>query len=286
VVIVTHAWQSYNLKLTCRFVVPGGVPVLAEPARTPYDLNFRLLGFRVRVHPFFWLGAGLLGGNFLQVSFAAWLIWIAVVFVSIIVHELGHAIAFRRFGRNASIVLYAFGGLAVPDSVVGGRMRRILVSLAGPFAGFVLAGLVYGSDQLAHWSSKENGSLVPFFYVMLIYVNLYWGIFNLLPVFPLDGGQVASELCEARWPARGFRISLQISVWVAAAIAVYSFVCEYETRTQQLQLLKELPWWFPRGGMYSGILFLILAVQSYQLLQQLGRGMYYEAPDDRTPWER
>jgi len=285
---VTHAWQSYNLKLTCRFVVPGDVPVLAEPGRTPYDLNFRLLGFRVRVHPFFWIGAGLLGGSLLEgpnSSFSAWLIWIAVVFVSIIVHELGHAIAFRRFGRNASIVLYAFGGLAVPDSVVGGRTRRILVSLAGPFAGFVLAALVYGSDQLTHWGS-ENGELVRFLYRQLFNVNLYWGIFNLLPVFPLDGGQVASELCEARWPARGFRISLQISIWVAAAIAVYSLVCVYELQTQQFQVLKVLPWWFPPGSVYMGILFLILAVQSYQLLQQIGRGMYYEAPDDRTPWER
>lgn len=284
--IVTHALWSYNLKLTFRFIVPGDVPVLAEPARTPYDLNFRLLGFRVRVHPFFWLGAGLLGGNLLRLGVPVWLVWIAVVFVSILVHELGHAIAFRRFGRSASIVLYAFGGLAVPDSIVGGRTRRILVSLAGPFAGFLLAGLVYGSNYLTHWSSEKNGELISHFYAMLILVNIVWGIFNLLPVYPLDGGQVSSELCEARWPGRGLRIALQISVWVAVAITVYSLACEYDANTHKLELREILPWWLPRGSMYTGILFLVLAVQCYQLLQQLGRGMYYESPDDRLPWER
>ncbi len=259
--------------------------MFAEPARTPYDLNFRLFGFPVRIHPLFWLGAALLGASYLDSGLHFMLIWIAVVFVSILVHELGHAVAFRRFGSNSHIVLWMFGGLAVPYSGVNGRWRRILISLAGPFAGFILCGLIYGSNKLTGWG-VENGVPVAFLYVMLIVVNLYWGIFNLLPVFPLDGGQVSKELCEAKWRRRGLQAALKISIGVAAAVALYSLLCWIEMHRGGGPLNEILPWWFPRGGVFTAILFAMLAVQSYQLLQQVGQGYYYEAPDDKVPWEK
>lgn len=258
--------------------------MLAEPDRTNYDLNFRLLGFRVRVHPLFWLGAALLGASTLDLGLEYLLIWVGVVLVSILVHELGHALAFRRFGTDAHIVLWMFGGLAVPYSGVAGRGRRIVVALAGPAAGFVLCGLVYGTNQATGWASG-NGIPVAYLYISLIFVNLYWGIFNLLPVFPLDGGQVSRELCEAKWRGRGVVTSLKISVGVAATVAVYSLFCEVDSRSRD-GVLDGLPWWFPRGSVFTAILFGILAYQSYQLLQFHTSGYHYEPADDRVPWER
>jgi Zn-dependent protease len=260
--------------------------VFAEPARTPYDLNFRLFGFPVRIHPLFWLGAALLGANTLNAGLHFMLVWIAVVLISILVHELGHAFAFRRFGADSHIVLWMFGGLAVPDSGVSGRWRRILVALAGPFAGFVLCGLVYGSHKLTGWGSPANGAPVAFMYVVLVIVNLYWGVLNLLPVFPLDGGQVSRELCEAKWRGRGLQVALKISIGVAAAVAIYSVVTWIEMRSGGGPLTDLLPDWVPRGSIFLAILFVLLAVQSYQLLQQVGRGYYYEEPDDRVSWEK
>jgi Zn-dependent protease len=258
--------------------------VLAEPDRTNYDLNFRLFGFRVRVHPLFWLGAVLLGASTLDLGLQYLLIWVAVVFVSILVHELGHALAFRRFGTDAHIILWMFGGLAVPYSGVAGRGRRIAVALAGPAAGFVLCGLVYATNQATDWASG-NGIPVAYLYLSLIFVNLYWGIFNLLPVFPLDGGQVSRELCEGKWPGRGVVTSLKISVGVAATVAVYCLLCEVDARSRN-GVLDFLPWWFPRGSVFTAILFGLLAYQSYQMLQFHGRGYHYEPADDRVPWER
>jgi Zn-dependent protease len=260
--------------------------VFAEPARTPYDLNFRLFGFPVRIHPLFWLGAALLGASTLNAGLHFMLIWIVVVLISIMVHELGHAFAFRRFGADSHIVLWMFGGLAVPDSGVNGKWRRILVALAGPFAGFVLCGLVYGTHKLTGWGLPANGAPVTFMYVMLIIVNLYWGVLNLLPVFPLDGGQVARELCEAKWRGRGLQVALKISIGVAAAVAIYSVVTWIEMRNGGGPLTDLLPLWVPRGSIFLAILFVLLAVQSYQLLQQVGRGYYYEGPDDRVSWDK
>ena len=79
-------------------------------APTPYDLNFSLLGVPIRVHPLFWLAALVLGLNLNPHQLP---IWIAVVFVSIVVHEMGHALMIRSFGWQPSIVLYTFGGLAM-----------------------------------------------------------------------------------------------------------------------------------------------------------------------------
>lgn len=258
--------------------------MLAEPPRTPYDLNFRLFGFPVRIHPLFWLGAALLGASTFEAGVQFALIWIAVVLVSILVHELGHAVAFRAFRADSHIVLWIFGGLTVPYSGVGGRGRRIVVSLAGPFAGFLLCGLVYASHKLTGWG-LGNGPEVAWLYIALIFVNLYWGIFNLLPVFPLDGGQVARELCEGKWRGQGLQVALKISVGVAAAVAAYSLFCVVDARSGR-GMLDDLPDWFPRGSLWTAILFAMLAVQSYQLLQQIGPGYTYEAPDDKVSWEK
>jgi Zn-dependent protease len=263
--------------------------VLAEPNRTPYDLNFRLFGFPVRVHPLFWLGAVILGANVLNAEDGNGLlylaIWVAVVFVSLMVHELGHALAFRRFGSDARIVLYIFFGLAVGTPDVRTRNQKIIVSLAGPAAGFLLAGVVYVSHLLTGWGHTLSAPVI-YLYYSLLFVNIAWGVLNLFPVFPLDGGQVSRELCERKWRGRGLRVSLQISFWFAVAVAVYSLVCEIDLRSQGL-LTGVIPWW-ARGTFFTAILFGMLAVQSYLLLQQLrgGGGYYYEGPDDRVPWER
>ena len=93
---------------------------------------------------------------------------------------------------------------------------------------------------------------------------------------------MCKELCESKSFYNGFRTSLQISIGVAALVDT-RFYCTFEHSSQRDVIITHLPWWFPRGTVYTGILFAILAVQSYQLLQQIGRKTYY---DDRPPWER
>jgi len=92
-----------------------------EPSRTPYDLNFQFAGVPIRVHPLFWLATAILGASSLQADSAEsnagmkLLVWLVVVFVSILIHELGHAFVMRYFGEVPHVVLYLFGGLAISD---------------------------------------------------------------------------------------------------------------------------------------------------------------------------
>ena len=262
--------------------------MLVEPERTRYDVNFRVLGFPVRVHPLFWAGAALLGARSLDQPNGTLylLVWVAVVFASILMHELGHALAYRRFWVESHIVLYIFGGLTAPWTGVPARWRRIVVSLAGPVAGFLLAAAVYGSNELYPWAGRGTPALVRWLYYCLVWVNVVWGVFNLLPVFPLDGGQVSRELCEAASRRNGMKNALRISVAVAGLIAVYSLVCEFERRNPG-GVLSGLPWWLRGPDFFTAILFGMLAVQSYQLLRQLAQPYYYyEDADDRPPWRR
>lgn len=220
-----------------------------EPPRTQYDLNFQILGIPVRVHPFFWLLAALLGLGASGDDSRGLLIWIAVCFGSILVHEMGHALTIRYFGWRPHIVLYSFGGLAIYNPslspVQRGRRRvrnsggvQILISLAGPGAGFLLAFFVLGLLAASGYQSSfsflgrtwviREGSLLPSLaasqlVVFLLYVNIYWGILNLLPVYPLDGGQVSRELFLAN-SNDGIRQSLTLSFVTAASIAVFVLV--------------------------------------------------------------
>ncbi len=241
--------------------------LFAEPDRTGYDLNFRLFGFRVRVHPWFWLVTLIFGANLFDPDRPEFILaWIAIAFVSLLVHELGHALAFRAFGVGSHVVLYTFGGLAVPWEDLRVRWQRVAVSLAGPAAGFALAAAVWASDQASPWAAAAP--IAAFAYFSLLFVNLMWGAVNLLPVFPLDGGRVSQEVCTHFLRARGLRVSLQLSVATAAAVAVYSLACVLGGPAVN-DALRGLPWWFPRGGIWTLVLFGALAYQSYQLLQHL-----------------
>lgn len=241
------------------------------PPPTRYDLRFNLAGFPVRVHPLFWLIAVLLGyssGDIVQI-----LVWVGVVFVSILVHELGHALAFRRYGLSSQIILHFAGGLTVPEStywgsrwasVALGPNQNIFISLAGPIAGFLLAALVMAAVVLSGGSiltSRLLGviplpamALLPFggqvlsmFVTALLWINIFWGVINLMPVDPLDGGNVIRNVLVQVDPADGVRKSLWISVIAGALLALVAF--------------------FFLRSLFMAILFGFLAVQSYQSLQ-------------------
>jgi hypothetical protein len=252
------------------------VPFLAEPEqRTQFDLSWRMFGIHVRVHPLFWLIACLLGAPYLEAHNASLLlIWVACVFVSVLVHELGHVITGRIFGSQGHILLYSFGGLAIGSTELRSRWQRIAVLFAGPGAGFLLYGLVLLAE-VSLFPSVEGRE--PRFYVgmalrMLLTINLFWGLINLLPIYPLDGGQISMELFTAASARNGARLALSLSIAVAALFAINSLVAMYSTGGAGL-----LPW-PPPGGWVTILLFGILAVENLMTLQQL-------SARQRRPWE-
>jgi Zn-dependent protease len=241
--------------------------VLFEPEPTQFDWNFRIFGIRVRVHPLFWLIAVVLGWGLARESFAYLILWILCVFVSILIHELGHIVAGMVFGSSGHIVLYSFGGLAVGSNNLSQRWQRIVVALAGPGAQFILWGLVWmvRTHVLPVTGLGRYPVLVLLTLIFLAEINWWWPLLNLLPIWPLDGGQVSREVFSSLTGGRGVRTALGISLVTAGLLAVNSLAAAYGRPL--------LPWLYA-GGMYGAILFGMLALSNFQELQS------------ETPWKR
>jgi stage IV sporulation protein FB len=226
--------------------------LLAEPQPTPADVHFEIAGIPIRVSGWFWVGATLLGFGICQ-SFAAGdqrallgylIVWIGTVLVSLIVHELGHALAFRFFGQPAQIVIYHFGGLAIP-SAWGRRhslrpLERLLVSAAGPAAQLLLAAAVVAGLRAAGYAvpfpiaavgeslglydgRRIESPLLSALAGFVLFVNVFWPLLNLLPVPPLDGGQIVREGMLALGIAGAHRIAGMLGVFVGAGVAYWAY---------------------------------------------------------------
>jgi Zn-dependent protease len=219
----------------------------------------------------FWLIALLFGSSAELVLIP---VWVLVIFVSILVHELGHALAFRRYGQRSQIVLHFAGGLTIPEPVYWGSSyanvaltpnQQIFISLAGPIAGFILAALVIAivlvmgglvdTTWLLGVIPLPLNAMVPFggrvvgaMVSMLLWVNIFWGLINLVPVYPLDGGQVSRNVLLQVDPADGVRKSLWLSVIAGGLLALLGLL-------------------FFRS-LFMALLFGLLAFQSYQALQR------------------
>ncbi len=195
------------------------------PPEHDYDLKFRLFSIPVRIHPGFWLVSGILGLSVMRPSrkldnlfiFAA---WVLAVLVAILVHELGHAGMGRLFGsRRVHIVLHAMGGLAI-GADGRNRRERVLVILGGPVAGILLGVVALGVFLGAAFVLPERALLlVGEFFGAVAWVGLGWGLINLLPIHPLDGGQVCLEIVEARRPFAGRALAYKISMITAIVVA-------------------------------------------------------------------
>jgi Zn-dependent protease len=177
------------------------------------NLSFRLGKIPVRIHPSFLLVAvvfGLGGGT----NPGILLTWVAIVFVSVILHELGHATMGLAFGLTPSIELHSTGGTTSWSS--GPPLttaRRIAISVAGPGAGFVVAAIVRYVLGPRVFPATPLGT---FAYENLLFVNFGWGLFNLLPMLPLDGGNVMTQLLGVFTGGRGERPARIVSIAVAA----------------------------------------------------------------------
>jgi stage IV sporulation protein FB len=244
-----------------------------EPPRTPYDLNWRMFGITVRVHPWFWLMGVILGWSAVEDGIQYLLLWIACVFVSILVHEFGHVFMGLVFGNRGHIVLYSFGGLAIGSSDLDRHWKRIAVYFAGPLAGFLLFGLVFGLTRLVN--TKTISDLGREFFNNMIYINLAWGFLNLLPIWPLDGGRISNDLFDWFLPGRGTKISLGLSVGTASILALNGI--SLLTNDRALPLLEHIPFLNTLGGKYTIVLFCWLAFNSLQALM---------AESQRPPWDR
>lgn len=232
-------------------------------------VRFTLFGIPVEIQPWFWLTGAMLGGAWhadTPSELKRMLVFMLATAISILVHEFGHALTGRRLGGGQPrVVLTAFGGLAYNEGGRFGKWQRFWMIAAGPGAGFLLMLLTLGvlaaafgpgdaASLAGHSLFGTGGGLSPATYEFLmtrlplfslihamLWINFWWGLVNLLPVLPLDGGQIAEIFVKP--PQRMYRLAMG----TAAAMAVVG-------------LLWMQSW-------YVALLFGYLAWRNYQNLQ-------------------
>ena len=197
--------------------------------------------------------------------------WI-MSYLKILIHELGHAIVLRKCGISSHIVIYHFGGLAVREgstyAAYGHTQQlnsknQIMVSAAGPAAQLLLAGLVFavlrtGGFRVPYFETAFgvhlpvgtgfpiSNALLCMFLFYLLYPSIIWAVFNLLPVYPLDGGHISRELFLLLNPREGIPHSLTLSIATAGGIAIYML---------------------SRGNIFFAVMMGSVGYSSYQILQ-------------------
>jgi Zn-dependent protease len=167
---------------------------------------FRIRGITLALHVSFllllsyiawegWLEAGLEG--------AAWSVaTLGTFFTCVVLHELGHSFTAMHFGIGVRrILLMPIGGMAEFESIPREPRKELLITIAGPAVNFAIAGalwLVVGSPS--HWSLSSYEADALGFAHLLLHWNVLMGCFNLVPVFPMDGGRVFRALLATRLP--------------------------------------------------------------------------------------
>jgi Zn-dependent protease len=157
-----------------------------------------------------------------DIAAAFWqgIVFYILLFATVVLHELGHAMAARRYGiRTQDIILLPIGGVARLLGNPGSAMEELVIALAGPVVNLVLAELIFAALQLAPELASVGvlGDLLATW----LRINLGLLLFNLIPAFPMDGGPVLRALLGMRI---GFNQATRIAVRIAQALAVLLFL--------------------------------------------------------------
>lgn len=155
------------------------------PIRVHYSMLLLLLTYN-------WIpGSGVM-------SLLFWAGLMVLVFGSILLHEIGHALAARRYGiKTHDIVLTPIGGIARLAGMPKDPKQEITIAIAGPAVSFAL----YAILLVAHLVLPGIGPLIFFdaLFEQLSFINLMLGMFNLIPALPMDGGRVLRGLLALKY---------------------------------------------------------------------------------------
>jgi stage IV sporulation protein FB len=195
----------------------------------------------ITIRPLFWLLAAFIGwisSNTINGT----LLSVAVILISVLFHEFGHALTARAFGQKTRIELAVFGGFTYRQGRKLKLREEFLVVANGPLAGLLLFGI---SWFLLNKTAITNPSLL-FALKFSSLVNLFWTLMNLVPVLPLDGGHLLSIILEGIFGFKGIKMAIYIGLIIAVAISIVFFAI---------------------GAFLVGALFLILTFESFRSLR-------------------
>lgn len=202
----------------------------------------------VRIDPIFWLVAifiAFLNSNAdlgsVNDKIIGTVLWVGIIVFSLLVHEYGHALTAFAFGQSAKIDLIGIGGVTQRQGKKLKLWQEFIIVLNGPLFSVTLA---FAAFLLLSQAGKISSQT---FYIyalrVIINVNIFWTIINLLPVQPLDGGRLLSIILESIFGLKGVKAALFLSIILASLIGILFFLVQF---------------------VLAGALFFLLAFESYR----------------------
>lgn len=185
-------------------------------------LKFKLFNtIPVAITPAFWVFSVLLAWLNAETPAQA-IVWVIVVLISVLVHESGHALTAKAFGQTTEIELQALGGTTRRTGLKLKLWKDFITVINGPLAGFLLS---YTASLILLMNANGNmNPLIEYALRITFFVNLFWTIINLLPVMPLDGGQLLAIILKGIFKEKGAVISFFIGMILAIALALVFFI--------------------------------------------------------------
>jgi Zn-dependent protease/CBS domain-containing protein len=202
----------------------------------------RIAGIDVRIHATFFLLLGFVAYFAGHRAGASWglnavLIWL-LVFLCVLLHELGHALAAKAYGiPTVDITLYPIGGVARMERMPEKPVQELVVAIAGPLVNVVII-IVLGAvlfatggldltaivnDPNSLTGGNEGNAGLRVLLQILFWTNIVMVIFNLIPAFPLDGGRVLRALLATRMEyALATRVAAGIGQGLALALGIFA----------------------------------------------------------------
>jgi Zn-dependent protease/CBS domain-containing protein len=179
---------------------------------------FRIAGIQLRIHVTF-----LLLIIWLALESASAAIFVLLLFLCVVLHEFGHAIAAKSYGINTpDITLLPIGGVARLERMPEEPKQELVIALAGPMVNVIIAACLYlvigARGHVAPETAVQSGDML----IGLFQINVWLLLFNLLPAFPMDGGRVLRALLATRL---SYARATQIAASVGQAFAfIFGFV--------------------------------------------------------------
>ena len=150
----------------------------------------------------------------------AGVVFIALLFLCVLLHEFGHIFAARRYGvQTPDVILLPIGGVARLERIPEEPAQELVVALAGPAVNLVIAGVLYlALGGLVPREGLEVDNPGVGLLARLLWANLFLAVFNLIPAFPMDGGRVLRAFLAHRL---GYARGTQIAASVGQAVAFF-----------------------------------------------------------------
>ncbi len=211
--------------------IPGKIPVIIQPI-------FLFVAFLIG----YWNGG----------SFSAAFLWMGIIIFSVLIHEFGHAITAYYLGQKPRIELIALGGRTSYESRGLTLPKQFLIVFDGPLFGFLL---FLASYFLLKTSFFHSPIIIKSLEIFKL-INFFWTLINLLPILPLDGGQLLRIALEFFFGIKGFKAALLIGMLIGVGFGLFFFVAQ---------------------NLLLGALFFLFAFESFDLFR---RSKYLE-PQDR-----